>query len=362
MEETKHTANETAQPETVNLQVLLRPLWQHRKVFYWVLPITLVVSYLLILCVPQYYTCSVKLAPETQHAGSSGTLQALASSFGFDMQNMTNEDALRPQIYPDIISSPNFLITLFDTHVSTADGTFDGTYYTYLSKRNRGPFWDRWKIVIRSWLAPASKEVVLPANRKTDNGVDVFCLNKQQTSVVQSMQSNIQCTIDKKTDIITFTIKAQDPLVSAIMADSVCTALQTFVTDYRTKKNRTDLHYYEGVLREAYQEYHNASQLYVSYIDSHSNIKLERYRIEAQNLETEMQLKHSAYTSFQKQYLATQARLQENTPVYTVLQSASIPQKPAGPRRMLFVLAMLVLAMAVTSCVVCRNELKEILL
>ena len=43
--------------------------------------------------------------------------------------------------------------------------------------------------------------------------------------------------------------------------------------------------------------------------------------------ETEMQIKEAAYTSFQKQYLATQARLQENTPVYTIIQSATIPPR-----------------------------------
>ena len=74
-----------------------------------------------------------------------------------------------------------------------------------------------------------------------------------------------------------------------------------------------------------------------------------------------MQLKQSAYTSFQKQYLATQARLQENTPVFTVLQSASVPKKAAGPRRVIFVLAMLVLATCIAICVVCRDELSALI-
>ena len=73
--------------------------------------------------------------------------------------------------------------------------------------------------------------------------------------------------------------------------------------------------------------------------------------------ETEMQIKQAAYTSFQKQYLATQARLQENTPVFTVMQSASVPLQPAGPKRMIFVLAMLFLATFVTGFVLCKDLL-----
>jgi uncharacterized protein involved in exopolysaccharide biosynthesis len=92
-------------------------------------------------------------------------------------------------------------------------------------------------------------------------------------------------------------------------------------------------------------------------VDSHSGINLEKYRIEAQNLETEMEIKQAAYTSFQKQYLATQARLQENTPAFTVLQSSTIPLKPAGPKRMIFVLGMIFFATIITACVICKDIL-----
>ena len=171
------------------------------------------------------------------------------------------------------------------------------------------------------------------------------------------MDANISCTIDKKTDVITLNITAQDKIVSAIVADSVCAALQTFIVDYRTAKSRSDLTYYEGVMREAYAEYQRASEAYIRYVDSHSGINLEKYRIEAQNLETEMEIKQAAYTSFQKQYLATQARLQENTPAFTVLQSSTIPLKPAGPKRMIFVLGMIFFATIITACVICKDIL-----
>ena len=334
---------------------MVETLWHRRRVFYWLWPVTFVVSAALILSVPRYYTCEVLLAPEAQSVGSAGSLQSLASSFGFDMRSMSSQDAVYPQLYPALLSSPDFLTMLFDVDVATADGEFEGTYYTYLSKRHRFVFWKRWKYKIKSWLTPKEPTPVLKS--KSAKQVDVFCLTKQQWNVVELMQQNIECSIDKKTDAITIRVTAQDKLVCAIMADSVCAALQDFITDYRTAKNRTDLQYYEDVMNSSYREYQESCKRYVRYVDSHSGMSLEQYRIEAQNLESEMQLKQSAYTSFQKQYLATQARLQENTPVFTVLQSASVPKKPAGPRRMIFVLAMLVLATGAAFCVLCKDQL-----
>lgn len=352
--------SETTNQDTIDIVAMFKTLWNRRKVFYWVLPITFVVSSALILCVPRYYTCDVTLAPESQTTGAGGSLQSIASSFGFNMNGMTGADALYPLIYPDIVSSPNFLVKLFDTQVSTADGEYNGTYYDYLRTKNRKPFWTRWIGKLKGLITPRSEMPVVNSSNK--KGIDVFCMSKMQWGVIGYMQDNITCNVNKKTDIITLSVTAQDPLVCAMMADSVRAALQTFITEYRTAKCRIDLEYYESIMDSAYLEYQKACDKYIRYADSHSGIQLEQYRIKAKNLETDMQLKESAYTSIQKQYLTTQARLQESTPIYTVLKSASIPLKPVGPRRMFFVLVMLILATGITCCVLCKDQLLALFL
>ncbi len=356
--QTENIQEEQAQKNPI--MDILNTLWQRRKVFYWLWPITFVLSAALILCVPRYYTVEVVLAPESQSAGGSGSLQALASSFGFDSRSMTGGDALYPLIYPEIVKSPNFLISLFEIPVTTAEDDFSGTFYKYLLKKNKSAFWKRWKGKIRALISPTEEAPKI--KREGVDGVDVFVMDKWQWYAVELMRKNIKCSIDKKTEVITLSITTQDKLVSATMADSVCVALQNFITEYRTAKNRTDLRFYEQVMRDSYQEYQEACDRYIRYADGHRNTNLEQYRIEAQNLETEMDLKRSAFTSFQKQFLTTQARLQENTPVFTVLQSASVPLKATGPRRVLFVIAMLIFITGIACCWLCKDQLMALLM
>lgn len=346
---------EVTQP-AIDIKAMFQTLWERRKVFYWVIPITFVLSAALILCVPRYYTCEIVLAPETQNAGSSGSLQALASSFGVDMHSMTSSDAIYPTIYPDVVKSPDFLVTLFDIPVTTADNSFSGTFYDYLLKGQKSFFLKRWKRTIISWI-PKPKETNPMLGHAEDGTNTVFYLNKQQWAIIKLLNENINCTVDRRTDVITFSVTAQDKLICATIGDSLCASMQTFITNYRTKKTRDDIAYYKEVMHSTFQEYQDASSKYIEYIDSHSNMRQEKYRIAAHNLETEMQIKQAAYISFQKQYLAAEARLQENTPVYTVIQSASIPPKPAGPRRMMFVLAMLFLTTCFTIVIICKDQL-----
>ena len=57
-----------------------------------------------------------------------------------------------------------------------------------------------------------------------------------------------------------------------------------------------------------------------------------------------MQLKYNVYSTMSTQYQDAKARVQERTPAFTILKGASVPIKPTGPKRMLFVLAMTLLA------------------
>ena len=72
--------NENTNQNTIENQgamdftALFKTLWNRRKVFYWLWPITFVLSSALILCVPRYYTCEVILAPEAQSRHQGGNL------------------------------------------------------------------------------------------------------------------------------------------------------------------------------------------------------------------------------------------------------------------------------------------------
>jgi uncharacterized protein involved in exopolysaccharide biosynthesis len=70
-----------------------------------------------------------------------------------------------------------------------------------------------------------------------------------------------------------------------------------------------------------------------------------------------MQLKYNAYTTLNTQMLAAKAKVQERTPVFTVVQGAAVPIKASSPKRMLFVLGMLILAFFGTSFYLVRKDL-----
>ena len=72
-----------------------------------------------------------------------------------------------------------------------------------------------------------------------------------------------------------------------------------------------------------------------------------------------MQLKYNVYTALNTRQEAAMAKLQENTPVFTTLTNATVPVKPAGPKRMIFVAVWLFLATCGTLFKLFKKELTE---
>ena len=98
---------------------------------------------------------------------------------------------------------------------------------------------------------------------------------------------------------------------------------------------------------------------YSDYSDTHKDIILQAYISERDKLENDMSLKYQTYTAMKAQLEAAKSKLQEKVPAFTVLQGASVPIKPTGPKRMVFVIGMLFLSVIVTSLFVLKGHIVD---
>lgn len=326
--------------EYIDLREVAKKLISRKRLFIKVWLITIVVAALIIFPVPRTYTTELSLVPEMGNEVSGGALSSLASSFGINMGNMQTNDAFNPELYPDIVSTNEFIVDLLQIQVQTIDGEISTTYYDYLKNHQKETFY----MIPIKW---AKKQIgkLLSSKDKTPSGeggkINPRRLSKDDQGLVEGVRNMISCSIDKKTYVITISVEDQDPLICANMADSVRVRLQEFITDYRTSKARVDMNYYQQLTDSARKEYQKALEAYSRYADSHQNAILQMYLTERDALENEVQIKLNAYNAMNTQYEAAKAKVQERTPAFTILQSSSVPIKPTHPKRIIFIVFML---------------------
>lgn len=335
----------------------IRDVWngmkKYKKYYFIFVPITILLSSLLILCVPRTYTSSEALAPELDNGNgpSGGTLGALASSMGFDLGNMTSSDAINPTLYPSLMDDNGFVASLFNIKVKTLDGTLSTTYYDYLKKHQKRTWWSSATIIIKKAIIPKKSN----PGHGGGKGFDPYNLSEVDDALVNSIRDKITIDIDKKTDVIDITAKAQDPLVCKILCDSITLRLQNYITDYRTRKARNDYEYYKSLSDKAKTEYERSRQRYANSADANTDLVLTSYQSKVEDLENDMQLKYNTYSAMQTQVQAARAKVLERTPAFTILKGSAVPIKASGPKRMIFVLAMTFLSFVIITMYVIKR-------
>ena len=327
---------------------------------WWVLALNCillgVIAALFIIEVPRTYSTEVKLAPEAEDMNAGGSLSSIASSFGIDIGNMTSSDAIRPDLYPDLVQSTDFVSSLFKLPVKTLDGNIYTDYYTYLKKYQRAAWWQKEIKNFKNKFADKPKERTAMTTQDDDKTNRIKVLSYDEELMIENIRGLVSCSVDQKTYVITITVTDQDPLVSATVADSVRAKIQNFITDYRTKKATKDYNYYYGLLLQAKKEYDQSCEKYARYVDTHRDVILQAYISERDQLENDMQLKLNTYNAMIAQVQNAKAKIQEHTPAFTILQNAFVPVKPTGPKRMLFVLGVVFLTFTLTMMVLLRTS------
>lgn len=284
-----------------------------------------VIGVLLAFGTPKEYKSTVMLAPEESGGGFAGSLSSLSSMIGLDMKLGKTGDALYPEIYPDLVSSTDFVLGMFPVQITTKDGSLKCDYYTYWEQHQKIAVTD-YPMALLMMLKDklSTKEAPKPIGKKQNGPI---ALSRDQEEIAKAMKSAVECSVDKKTNVITITVKEQDPYVAAHIADSIKQHLQVAITDYRTKKARIDMDYMKKLYAEAKADYDKARRTYAVYADSHQEMVLQAYMVEETELENDMQLKYNIFQTVAQQLQLAKAKVQERTPAFTVVQSATVPNK-----------------------------------
>ena len=349
MTENKNYTNPPQEEEELEIDLMeyARKLWAARKLLLKVAGIAVIVGVVIALTTPKQYTVSVTLAPEMGKSGGS-SLSGIASMLGVGGFNMGNDaDALNVTLYPDIVSSTPFILDLMDTPVSTLDEEEpDTTLVGYLKEYTSSSLMGTVMSLPFKAISGIISLFKSDEEAGTSNGINPFQLTLEQSQIVAGLKQMIVASVDKKTGVTTVSVTMQDPLVAAMLTDTVIVKLKEHITKYRVSKAEDDCKYWEQLNDQRRDEYHAKQKLYANYVDANKNVILQSVRIEQERLQNEMNLAYQVYSNVATQLQMAKAKVQEAKPVFAVVEPASVPLRPSGTSRKMILVGIVFLAVA----------------
>lgn len=337
------------EPENDELEIdwmeILRKIIAIRKTLYKAAGVGLVLGIIIALSIPKQYTVTVTLSPEMGGDKTGGGLASPVFSFLGTAVSSNSPDALNATLAPDIVASTPFILELFNTKVQTLDGELDTTLVAYLDEQ-KSPWFSY--IVKAPGMAIGAIKSLFSEEADTVSVLNPFQLTKEESEKVEGLRKVLTANVDKKTAMTTLTVTMQDPKVTAIVADSVVAKLQQYIIDYRIKKAKEDCAYLEQLYKERQKEYYDAQSKYAHYFDSNRNIALQSVRAEQERLQNDMNLAYQVYSQVAQQLQVARAKIQEEKPVFAVVEPATVPLQPSGTSRKVILIGIVFLAVCGT--------------
>ncbi len=281
---------------------------------------------------------SATLAPEVQQRTSnSSALSSITSMLGMNnAQLAAGTDALNISLFPTICKSTPFLVSLFDVELQSyvsPVARYKGvepkvtTVYDHFSGLDDPNYKPSLKSRIKK-LFKKEEDIELP-----DMPTDPTQLNSVEYYVASLLRESITSSVDSKTGVTTISVVTDDKMMSMMLADTVCKSLQNYFSDYRTKKAKADYEHLVKLADEAKANWEKAQAAYAASVDSDRNVILQSVTSEKQRLQTEANIASQIYSQMAQQRELARAKIQEDKPVFAVIQPASLAKYPEDSKK-----------------------------
>lgn len=338
----------------VDLLALGKKLWLNRKFIIKAICIGAIVGLIIGFSIPKEYTTTIVLMPESQ-SSISGNMGSLASLAGINLNNSATGDVLAsPDLYPEVFRSTPFLKGLFNIKVKDPRQDIDTTLYSYLENNQKATWW--------SYIFNAPKGLIryfLSDNQDASGSLNKNdrIISEAEMDIILKLQEKILVSSDKKTGVTTIDVVMQSPEISALLADSITFYFQEYIIGYRTQKARMDLSYSEKLYEEAEANYYKAQQNLAAYVDGNLNVVSARYRTTQERLQNEANIAYSVFNQTAQQLQLAKVKVQDTTPVFTVIQPSVQPLYPSKPSKKLILIGVLFLTVIVSITWVLRRDI-----
>ncbi len=332
----------------IDLIDIAKKIWSGRKIIIKSMIVFFVLGIFIVIFSPKEYKSEITLVVETSASGSgmSGLLQQFGGLAGINLNNTTNKEALVPDLYPEVIKSTPFLLEILKQKVLESKHDSTITVAQYIDRHTRLSISE---FVMKNTIGLPGRIIklirgdndniinkklpVVSSDSAINLSVDPISITKKQSDIIETLAECINTEQDfKKSNKFIIRVEMQDPLVVAQVTSSVVKNLTKYIIEYRTKKAKTDLNFVEKSTFQAESNYLEAQQKLAVYKDRNKNVILSSVQVEEEKLQSEFDLAFSVYSALAKQLEQAKIKVQEETPVFNVMDPAQVPLKKSKPK------------------------------
>ncbi|REL37544.1 hypothetical protein DYD21_07060 [Rhodohalobacter sp. SW132] len=341
--------------DEIDLVELAKNIWNGRWTIAKITGVFVAIGLFIAFFSPVEYESEAILMPEVQQAdqGRAGQLlQRFGGAFGMGGVDLSQAQhgTIPPMIYPRIVNSLSFQMELMEQEIRFADYTLSTTlpdfyenHYSpsltqYLQKLTIGlPF------TVLDWIR--EEERTVQVNDPFE--AEFIQVSKKDLELIDNIRNRISVRLDEETGLLTTRVTLHDARAAAELNRHLIELLKEYVTQYRIEKTSQDLEFVEEQHASARERFEERQIALADFRDANISLATARAQTELERLQDEKDLAFNLYSSLSQQLEEARLRLQEQRPVFSVVQAVNVPSDKISPRRGFIVMITLILGISI---------------
>lgn len=306
----------TDRTTTISFNLIISRIRSNRKrIIIWEI-IGIIIGLIICFSITKEYVSTVKIVPEKIILDSN---LSGATSLPINLTSI-QQDAFSYTLYPKILYSPTFLYNLLSIQVPVNNKGGKETVRTLLSTKYELPWWE---VIFTSQDTQESNAI----------GSE-YQMTESDLEVIEKLRKKINFLVMDRTDHLELSIKLQNPIAAANLADSIAHRLELFVREYRDNKKIKKYKDAVAALKESKEKLEESRITYAQYADSHQYLSSNTAKINLQRLEIERDIRVKEYEQKAMDLLTEEFNRSAYTPVYFILEPPTPALKASSPRKL----------------------------
>lgn len=332
----KGNQNNTTAENSIDIIHLIKNIWNERKLISIVTMLFFIIGCFVALLSPVVYTSQTTFVPQVsggdEMSSANKRLGSLASLAGININQteMTSDSYLSPLVYTNIIDSEEFSLKLLDEelinlnadkfsireYLLSKESSFNFNLFGFLKKYTIG-------LLINNETNVASSDVHKNYNFISDE--DYYLLT--------SFRKVFAIELYEKEGFIKVLATDNDAFISSQLVQQITKSLQSKIIEIRTNKVKERLEFSKEQYKLKQHEFDSLQKALAQFKDSNKSISTASFLSELQKLESEYQLQQSILINLASEYNNNKIKLNKDTPIFSVIDQVSVPNKRSSPNR-----------------------------
>lgn len=325
--------------EGIDLVFFSKMFWGGRNTVIKSIIIFAFIGFLIAIFSKKEYTASATMVPQINNpVGNLGGLSSIASLAGFNLDMNVAGFEISPVLYPKIVNSTSFQLQIMNANYEFSELAKPITLFEYYNEHYKPSLFE----IIEKYTIglPGLIRKNLKKQEKTSKKIEseTIALTIEQNELREKLEEKLFIEVNDKEGYLVLVSEFHQPYLSAQIGLEAQKLLQDYITQLKVKKAKAELDFIQERFKEKKEEFEIAQRKLAIFRDENKNIASSIVRTEEEKLENEYQLAFEVYSELAKQLEQARIKVEEDTPVFSVIDEITVPVKKSKPQRFLILI------------------------